>query len=1007
MPCVTRDGMEIKRSTICQSSHFATMALYCPSPVPLGQTTFMRFNLSWRSPDSASETILRFTSLAGGGSVRFDGAGGPSQRAFNGAFAANLAIHGVTQSASANDVRLEVVIRDTVRLSLELSVQPPAAQTERAVLDGLRDELVAASAETRPGAAPQNQIWDQYQAIYRDGQAIAAALPAALPNVGLPELDGSVSDTPYPREAVSAALAEGRNAAASHAQAAHYARFAFEFFEGRWRGHWRQDYGCGIVLSVCQDHEWRATQPVAPGSDTLWQEVLLGDDSQPYRSDASGDYLNGPTGRRDRDQYAVNLIDAARGYIVGAVGQNAAPQNGRISQRPHVGWFLDYQTLVWLALEGIDGDRVTYSIFHERVDADAEGRPQYSILGLELVWNRANSSLEGGVKTKAGRYRKLLAEPELTLERNFWRGTIDAALLAEERFRRRFEMMTPARLLELLNTAPPGPLIAYFSRVRNYALGLQALIAAPIGPRSSITFIMGSGDAFYDSAVAYFGLNPNTRVFPFANPLQQNIQSLNDIRRYLDNNRIGNQPWGEVNIVVHANPSGFILAKLITGDVANTDIDALPGANARGFTPLADDRLDPRSEIYVRGCEIGENTLFLERLARAFAASTADDRAMPTVRAPKLLQMYSQRITATVPPRLDIAEQSLAQKWAVAQKMSIAYNAATVSALFQAKYGASFPNLPWNDGLSRTVARYPGDFYREVTDDVAFTYTVSFPNVAALPDLTTEPLRQAYINGVAGLGAWLTTLHHDRGEFDWAVRVDGTNLVITGLARFIYIQRDVIADLNQRFNLPAARQPDLAARNLSADLRAAFTAAGAALGADAELNILWINNRWLILDRASTITYLIARTAAGLTVQAETPRPVLAVTTPGDAGQIAAHQASVTGPPAELFHVGAGVAGELDHSRIPGSLVGQFSARGVPLDPNVTVLIEIAGQAWSIYDHGNGRAFTLLRSGANVSIATMPVRAHPPATDARFFGAYQPINPNPLLPGQNVPFPPT
>lgn len=1007
MPCAKRDGMEIKRSTICQSSHFATMALYCPSPVPLGQTTFMRFDLSWRSPDAASETILRFTSLAGGGAVVFDGAGGPAQRTFNGTFSANLAIYGATQSAADNDVRLEVVIRDTVRLTLEIAVQPPPVQVERTALDSLRDELVAASAAARPAAAPQDQIWDQYQAIYRDGIAIAAALPAAVPAIGVPELTGTTMDVAFPLDAVRTAMAEGRDPAGRHAQAARNGHFVFELFEGRWRGHWRQDYGCGIFFPVCQDHEWRATQPVAPGSHLLWQEVLLGDDSAPYKTGASGDYLSGPAGRRDRDQYAVNLVDTAKGWLVGAVGLSPTPQNGRISQRPHVGWYLDFQTLVWLAQERVEGDRVTYSLFHERVDVRNLGNPQYTILGLELVWNRATAQVEGEFKAKGGRYRKLLSAAELTQETNFWRGTVDAAMLGEERFRRRFEMMSPARLLPILNNAPPGPIVIYFSRVYNYALGLDALAASPAGPRPSITFIMGSGDAFFNSATAYFTLNPNTRVLPFANPLQQNIASLNDIRRHLDNNRINNQPWGEVNIVVHANPSGFILADLFTGDGIHTNVEALQGANARGFTALANDRLDARSEIYVRGCEIGESAIFMESLARAYGASTANDRAMPTVRAPKLLQMYSQVTTATVPPRLDIAEQALGQKWAVVQKMSTPFNQAAVAVLFQAKYGASYPDIPWNDGLSRTLARYPGDFYRDVTENVPFVFTISFASAANHPDLSTAALREAYINSVASLGDWLTSLHRTREEFDWAVRVEGTDLVITGLARFIYVQRDVIADLTQRFNLPLARQAALAARNLSADLRSDFTNAGVVLGENAELNILWVNNRWLIIDRASNTTYLILRTATNLAVQEETPRPVLAVTTPGDAAQIAAHRASVTGAPGELFHVGSGVAGELDHSRIPGSLVGQFNARGVPLDPNVIVLVHAPGQAWSIYDHGNGRAFTLLRSGANVSIATMPVRAHPPATNTTFFGVYQPVNLNPLPPGQNVPFPPT
>ena len=190
---------------------------------------------------------------------------------------------------------------------------------------------------------------------------------------------------------------------------------------------------------------------------------------------------------------------------------------------------------------------------------------------------------------------------------------------------------------------PPTKQRGYLGRLLDFVRQQQALAAAPAGARTSITFVMGedppgTDNLFYTGATAYFLLNPAGR-------LVTDLRTLRDVRNFLDNNRpTGNTPWGEVNIVVHANEEGGMsipVAPLAAGqDPAfhQASPDTLRDAIADGtFQPLADNVVDVRTVLNIRGCSLGQSPDMLHMLS---LASGGEETQRPTVRAPKHLQAF-------------------------------------------------------------------------------------------------------------------------------------------------------------------------------------------------------------------------------------------------------------------------------------------------------------------------------------------------------------------------------
>lgn len=158
---------------------------------------------------------------------------------------------------------------------------------------------------------------------------------------------------------IDQALYKGRNSiAANKAKSASAAgEKIFAAFTGHWRGTWSQD---GNTTEY--DHAWDSPRDVS--RDMAVQIVSIG------RWDSV-------TAKRLDPELGINTFDRKTGIIVGAVGYKDG-----VALRPHVGFYVDPQTLIWMAYEGESNGEPQYSLFLEHVDHDV-----YTVRGVGLSYN--------------------------------------------------------------------------------------------------------------------------------------------------------------------------------------------------------------------------------------------------------------------------------------------------------------------------------------------------------------------------------------------------------------------------------------------------------------------------------------------------------------------------------------------------------------------------------------------------------------------------------------------
>ena len=152
------------------------------------------------------------------------------------------------------------------------------------------------------------------------------------------------------------------------------------------------------------------------------------------------------------------------------------------------------------------------------------------------------------------------------LDRLFAENQLHDRHMANVLFRRRLESMRPDEVQRFRQNATDPSHRAYLLRVLDFVGDQEILGEAPVGDRERITFIMGQQEPtsatnrFYRSATHYFQINP-------AGNLVNEPRTLEALRNYLENNRPDNgQPWGEINIVVHANEEGGMSIPVFAGE---------------------------------------------------------------------------------------------------------------------------------------------------------------------------------------------------------------------------------------------------------------------------------------------------------------------------------------------------------------------------------------------------------------------------------------------------------
>ena len=304
---------------------------------------------------------------------------------------------------------------------------------------------------------------------------------------------------------------------------------------------------------------------------------------------------------------------------------------------------------------------------------------------------------------------------------------LDEAMLGDPAFRARLEAMRPPQVQEFVDRATqdgsPAPVTGYLTRLLEFVTAQEPLRAAPEGERLSITFIMGQGDDFYRAATGFFGRWRDEA--PATRRLETGLRTLAAVRQFLEDNPPANDlPWGEVNVVSHADEMGgmeILMEPLGPGETfisRKVNLRTLTQAVDEGrFAALPDNVLDVRSTLRIRGCALGRTQEMLTLLSRAFGG---EDVQRPVVRAPRELQTYE---IFTRGGQLVSADEFLEEFWFV----GFPNRHRPGNAALRASFAENHPDPPvdWTAGMSRTAPRAGvlGDPYvEERTRRFEFTF---------------------------------------------------------------------------------------------------------------------------------------------------------------------------------------------------------------------------------------------------------------------------------------------
>ncbi|MGB3201793.1 MAG: hypothetical protein WBA99_12880 [Nodosilinea sp.] len=883
MTCTTV-GKEIVRGTICRDRWNITVLLNHSGVVPLNRLSHLGLSIDWHpdTDDRAVVLVLRSQTPSSGGQVRFGGADGPDRRTFTGDGDQLIALYGSRASAGTEpDVFLDVIVDEDVRHSLGLRVQAQTQVNVDTALARLEAELAIAAQPARPTDAALQPVWDRYARLFADAHQFADAL-SSLPSASIPAVAGSLDARPFDLDEIKTHLRHHGRPQSIAETKGQGRNDAFDPFRGHWRGDWRQQSDCPTAFRTCQDHQWGDTVALATQPHLYVQRVRLGEDSRPYREGAEAcTALTDAT--RDVTQPALNLINIETGVIVGAVGLRETPDRGTVAQRPHVGFYIAPGRLLWVAEEHLsaDGSEVTYSVFYEIREGDSVDQPLYTIQGFELRWHRGESRIQGEITTKAGQYLKIMTAEERQLEQQFRDRALQPGHLEQPYYRRQLERLSPDDVRAFQNNAATSATVRpYLERLLDFVTQQKALAEAPLGPRPAVTFIMGeepedAANQFYSSARNFFDLNP-------AGTLVTNLRNLVQVRDYLNRHAPAAGPWGEINIVVHANEEGGMSIPVRAG---GNDIfpELLEQAIADGdILPLDNDQVDVRTQVRVRGCALGRSQEILELLSVALGSR---DLQHPVVRAPQGLQSYNWQ---SVGGTLTEVEEHLVEFWFVSWPGTTAARPAraTLAQQFRDKYRDHPVDFDWEDALR---GRVPG--ITQETRDRSLPYApIAIPYAPAdLPPLGTSAQRRAALLARTTIEAELNADGYQIADFNWVIGTAQRTLsnsdievtfTINAQRTILRLERDLRAQLSAvLFTLSSSLQTDLTTRTLSPALRQAFTDAGHPLSDVALVLIREVNQQWLIVDPAHPLlhqpanlrTFLVRRTDTNLTVRREDP----------------------------------------------------------------------------------------------------------------------------------------
>jgi hypothetical protein len=330
-----------------------------------------------------------------------------------------------------------------------------------------------------------------------------------------------------------------------------------------------------------------------------------------------------------------------------------------------------------------------------------------------------------------------------------------------------------------------------------------------LAPREEIVFILGAGDAFYESAIEFFQLT-GARIV-------RDPRSLTEVRDWLAANPpASGLPWGDVSIVVHANLEGGMQTTVTPGGARVTPRSLRQAIEDREFQSLPNEVVDDATRLRIRGCALGRNQEILVLLRSAFGGNEES----PAVYAPVHLQNYEYQWSQ---PRggertTTSAEEYFQEFWYVGYPARPAPNRVRLVEMFSEKYPDA--GVDW-----ARMLRTPGATARR---PYSMSYTISGarqapPAGAAGAAGLTRLVRQS----VAGADDWTDITETSRQAdadgritITFSYRQDGevrTGASVSGLLPRMTTQAQYRAFLDRQSDLLSATRPLEEGSDLTAD----------------------------------------------------------------------------------------------------------------------------------------------------------------------------------------------
>lgn len=282
--------------------------------------------------------------------------------------------------------------------------------------------------------------------------------------------------------------------------------------------------------------------------------------------------------------------------------------------------------------------------------------------------------------------------------------------------------------------------------------------------RESITFIMGedveANNQYYTQAYNYYTTSEHDRT----EYIVTHCRSLLEVKEYLEQYPpFDGQPWGRVNMVVHSNEWSDLGVSVIPEGPRASVVSIEEALSSGALIPTSDSILDQHSELMIYGCGLGRNVDLLQSLSLAFGGDGPENDRL-TVRSSRYFIFYESTTFEGI--NLGTTRYMAAFYYARHKSFHTPKPHRLVRQLEQ-----SYPTakLDWEDALTRTEPRFPGDSYH-YTFRVPLVWYVTYPDKGSRPVFETKEEQHSYVKAQQELMEIMENYGFDFNEFRWTVR---------------------------------------------------------------------------------------------------------------------------------------------------------------------------------------------------------------------------------------------